>query len=142
VVKRKAPRLSRRGTRSSARLRGQNPTDIHEPTPIEPETKQMKRKREPLDEDDADELSKRARRSDNQTSVPARANSATTSDSPPVDLISSENVTVDHREQSVNVVVEGSTVASPSKDEPSKPRRFFPQLEDLQIIFGLGGSGS
>jgi hypothetical protein len=143
LVERKRLRLSRRGTRSSARIRGKNPTDIHEPTPIESGIKQVKRKRGSLDEDNAAELArKRAKLSDDQTNVPVRANSITPSDTPPVDPVSSENGTVDHLEQPPNVVVGGGTVVGLSRDEPSKPRGFLPQLKDLRILFGLGGSGS
>ena len=142
VVKKNAPRLSRQGTRSSARLRGQGSTVIHEPTPIQPEIKQAKRKRGSLGEDNTVELpKKRAKRSDDQADVPAQENSATFSNTPPVDLVLSKNVVVDHLGQPADIVAEGSAVVDPPKDEPTKPRGFFPQLGDLRVAFGLGGSG-
>lgn len=143
AVKRNAPRLSRQGTRSSARLKGRNSAVIHEPTLIEPVVRQTKRKRESLDEDKAVELpKKRARHSDDQTDALVQADGATASDSPPVGLVLSENVTVDHLEQPADVLAEGSAIANPSNDEPAKSRGFLPRLEDLRVVFGLGGSGS
>ena len=138
-MKRKAPRLSRQGTRSSARLRGQNSTVVHGPTPIEPETKQAKRKRGSLEDDNAAELpKKRAKRSDDQTAAPMQEDSVTLSDSPPVDLGSNENADVDHLGQPVDD--EGSGVADPPEGEPAKPRGFF-LLGNMPILFAMGGSG-
>jgi len=137
VIKRNAPRLSRQGTRSSARLRGQNSTVIHEPTPLEPEIKRAKRKRGSLGEDDTVGLpEKRVKRSDDQADVPVQENSATFNNT------LREGAIVDHLEQHVNIVAEGSAVADPPKDEPTKPKGFFPQLGDLRAVFGMGGSGS
>lgn len=142
-VKRNAPRLSRQGTRSSARLRGQGSRVTHEPTPIEPEIKQTKRKREPLDEEKVVEHpKKRAKRSDDQTNDLVQANSTTVSDGPSVDLVLSKNVTADRLEQPVDVLTEESVVAGSSKDKPAKSSGFLPRLEDLRAVFGLGGSGS
>lgn len=129
--------MSRQGTRSSARLRGRNSTVIHEPTPIEPEIKQAKRKRGWLDEDNTVELpKKRAKRSDDQADALVQENGAT------ADPVVSENVVIDHLGQPTDVVAGGDVVVDPPKGEPTKPRGFFPQLGDLRVVFGLGGSGS
>lgn len=143
ALKKIAPRLSRQGTRSSARLRGQGSKIVREPTPIEPGVRQTKRKRKSLDEDKTAELpKKRTKRSDDQTNALVQANCSTVSDSPPADLVLSENVIVDHPGEPTDVVAEGGVVAGPPKDELAKPRGFFPRLEDLRAVFGLGGSGS
>jgi len=143
VVKRKTPRLSRQGTRSSARLRGQDSPAIHGPTPIEPEIKQAKRKRESDDVDDPIELpEKRTKRADDQTDAPVQVCNTIANDGPPLDPVSNENVVGDHIEQPVNVVSEESAIASPSKDESSKPSGLSLQMENLRVVFGLGGSGS
>ncbi|KAF9647645.1 hypothetical protein BDM02DRAFT_3116737 [Thelephora ganbajun] len=144
VAKRKAPRLSRQGTRSSVRLRRQNSTATHEPTPIEPEINQTKRKRESDDEGNTVGLPmKRAKRANEQTDDPAQVGSTAISSSQVTGLApGDENVIVDHLEQSSNFVAEEGMVAGPSKDESSDSRSFFSRIEDLRIVFGLGDSGS
>ena len=143
VVKGKAPRLSRQGTRSSARLRGQTSMITHEPTPTEPKIKQAKRKRESDDEGNViGPPMKRDKGADDQTDAPVQANGTTTSDTLPDDLVLNDsNVTISH-EQRADVVAEGNALGGPSKGEPPRPRGFFLRLEDLRVVFGLGGSGS
>jgi len=132
-----------RGTRSSARLRGQDSPAIHEPTQIEPEIKQTKRKWESGDEDDPIELpKKRAKRAEDQTDAPVQLCNIIASGGPPVDPVLNENVIGNHIEQPANIVAEESATVGPSKDESSKPRRFFLQVENLRAVFGLGVSGS
>ena len=110
---------------------------VHGPTPIEPETKQAKRKRGSLEDDNAAELpKKRAKRSDDQTDAPVQEDSATLSDNPPVDLGLNENADVDHLGQPV----EGTGVADPPEGEPVKSRGFF-LLGNMPILFAMGGSG-
>ena len=144
TVKRSATRLSRQGTRSSARLKGRNSTVIHEPAPIEPEIGQKKRKPGYLYEDNTAELPvKRAKHSDDQANVLVQTNGTTdVSDRPPVDLVLSENVVVDYLGQPADVVAEGSAAAGAPQDELAESKGFFANLGGLRAAFGLGGSGS
>lgn len=88
VVKKKAPRPLKQGTRFSARLRDKNPEVVNEPTPTEPETKQTKRKRRLGDggahEDATTDLPKKQTKvvADNQTDTPAQAGSTTATEPP------------------------------------------------------------
>jgi len=144
VVKKKIPRLPRQGTRSSARLRGRDPTVTHEPTPIEPKKKQTKRKRGPDGEGNPAELpKKRGKGTDDQTDTPPQVGTSTPSGDLAVDLAPSESVTADHHEQPADVVAEGDAVAGPSEYESYRlPRFFLENQRGFGVVIKLGYPGS
>lgn len=119
AANKKAPRLYRQGTRSSARLKVENPTATYEPTQLEPEVKQTKRERELDDEvtnEDTTELpKKRAKLADDQVDTPLQTETTTTSDIPPVEL--SEDATDGDLKQSAGFTAEGSMAPGPPENE-------------------------
>lgn len=152
VVKKKAQQPPKQGTRASARLRGQNPTTTHEPTPTGLGVKQTKRKGGPSVKDTNEDAiaevpKKQIEVADDQTDTPTRAENATTGDAPPADLAASEDVTVDHPEEPAKGHTDDEAEASTAEDEEEGTElvhRFYirKQNGNFSICMGLFPRGS